>query len=139
MTLNKIDYAIISVIGLSIGIGIYILVTDDHIYEHAPSHAYGLMAFVGAYALLLGLLKFRDSMAKKGIMILAIVQFVAMNLDILTTENIPIFQVEGLQFDELLEHLYGSWYFDVLLIAQAVLIALSVASWRYERKVLLRH
>ena len=137
--MNIMESAIIGVLGLSIAIGIYILATDDHIYEHAPSHAYTLMAFVGADAVLLGLLKFHNNLARKGIMILAIVQFVAMNLDIFTTETIPFFQVEGLGFDELLEHLYGSWYFDLLLIAQAALIALSIVSMRYDAKVLLRH
>ncbi len=138
MVSNKISLAIVFLVGLSIGIGIYILATDDHIYEHAPSHAYGLMTFVAVYATLLGLLKFRNNMAKTGILIMATVQFVAMNLDILTTENIPIFHVRGLEFNELLEHLYGSWYFDLLLGVQAALIGLSVVSIRYETTPVIR-
>lgn len=137
MSLNKIDASLIVFICISIGLSVYILATDDHIYEHAPSHAYGLMVFIGVYSTLLGLWKFRANMAKKGILIMAIIQFVVMNLDIFTTESIPIFQVQGLEFEELLEHLYGSWYFNVLLGAQAVLIGLSLVNRQYAKRTVM--
>ena len=122
--------SVISLVLLSIGTSVYILATDDHIYEHAASHAYELMALTGIYAALLGAFKFSNNVARKGILITASVQFVLMNLDILTTQNVPVFHVQGMRFNELVEHLYGSWYFDVLLGSQALLVILGVINNR---------
>ena len=122
--------SVISLVLLSIGTSIYILTTDDHIYEHAPSHRYELMASTGIYAALLGAFKFSNNVARKGILITAAVQFVLMNLDILATQNVPVFHVQGMKFNELFKHLYGSWYFDVLLGSQALLVTLSVINNR---------
>ncbi len=119
---------LVSSVVATVALGLYILATDEHIWEDAPSHAYGLAAFTGVYAFLLGLLKFRTNIAMKGIFIMALIQFASMNLDMLTTENIPVFQVQGMEFDDLLEHLYGSWYFDVLLGFQALMIVIGVRS-----------
>ena len=122
--------SVIYLVLLSIGTSIYILTTDDHIYEDAPSHAYELMALTGIYAVLLGEFKFSNNVARKGILITAAVQFVLMNLDILATQNVPVFHVQGMKFNELFEHLYGSWYFDVLLGSQALLVILSIINNR---------
>ena len=133
--LRKNNTAIIIFVLLSIAISIYILATDDHIYEHALSHAYVLMVFAGVYATLLGLLRLHSTKVRMGICVVASIQLVAMNLDILTAGNIPIFQVHGLEFEELFEHIFGSWYFDVLFGAQAVLVGLCIRSRMYEAKI----
>lgn len=127
---RKMDMAAILLVSLSVATSVYILATDDHIYEHALSHAYWLIALAGIYSVLLALMKSHRSAAMKGILIVAIVQFAAMNLDILTTANIPVFHVEGLEFNELFQHLYGSWYFDMLMLAQATLIAIGIVFHR---------
>ncbi len=111
----------------SIIFGLYILAFDDHIWEHASSHAYCLAVVTGVYIALLALMQLRPKIAGKAIMVVAAIQFVAMNLDILTTQEMPVFQVQGLSSEELFEHLYGSWYFDALLGVQVLLIVL--ASW----------
>ena len=125
-----VTISVISLAVLSIGTSIYILTVDEHIYEHAPFHAYELMGLIGIYAVLLGVFRFRNNVARKGILITAAVQFVLMNLDILATQNVPVFRVQGMRFSELFEHLYGSWYFDVLLGSQALLVILSVINNR---------
>jgi len=126
--IKSIEIILTVFIVVSIGLGISILLTDEHIYEHAPSHAYGLMLFTGVYATILFLKKQNGKLAIRAVFFMSGIQALLMNLDMLTASNIPIFGVKGLSTEELYQHLYGSFYFDFLLVCQLLLFFLCLIS-----------
>ncbi len=126
--IKSIEIILTVFIVVSIGLGINILLTDEHIYEHAPSHAYTLMLFTGAYATILFLKKQNGNLAIRAVFFMSGTLALLMNLDILTASNIPIFGIKGLSVEELYQHLYGSFYFDFLLVCQLLIFFLCLIS-----------
>lgn len=94
--IKSIEIILTIFIVVSIGLGIIILLTDEHIYEHAPLHAYGLMLFTGVYGTILFLKKQNGKLAIRAVFFMSGIQALLMNLDMLTASNIPIFGVKGL-------------------------------------------
>lgn len=92
--------------------GAFLLATDDHLWEHAPDHAYALIGFVFIDALLLSLLRIRRQIGIRLVPIWGSIQAVIMLADVLTAQQF------GVSYFEFALDLYGNWAFDALLLAR---------------------
>jgi hypothetical protein len=118
-------------LAVSVLIGIYYLLFNDHLWITASSHAYALIGFVIADGIFLAFLTRNNTrIGFTGALAIASIQSVAMIIDIYSYQDIPFFSVTDSNFEDMLEHTYGTWSFDVLLAAQIWIVICSVMGLR---------
>ncbi|MDA4135144.1 MAG: hypothetical protein OK441_06210 [Thaumarchaeota archaeon] len=119
-TINTLAAAVLLVSAL---IGIYILLTDSILWQDAPTHADGLIAFV---ILDLGLvvgLWWKLKLATLGMTLLALIQFGAMGADVFVGQSMGT-TISTQTF--LQHHLLGDAAFLSLLGVQAVIVVVGI-------------
>jgi len=110
---------------VSAAIGGYILATDTILWQDAPMHADGLIAFVVLdLALILGL-RWKPRLATIGITLLALIQLGAMGADAFIGQSVGT-TISSQSF--LQKHLLGDAAFMFLLGVQALLIVIGIAA-----------
>lgn len=114
-------------LAVSVLIGIYYLIFNDHLWLTAQSHAYALIGFVIADCVFLALLVGnRTKIGFVGALAIASIQGGTMFVDLYSYQDIPFFQVNGSNFEDMMEHTYGTWSFDLLLATQVWIIAMGI-------------
>lgn len=96
----------------SAAFGSIILLTDEHLWEFAPGHAYALAGFVGIDLVLVGLMYTRVRLGLNAALAWGSIQAFVMLADLLTA---PEF---GMTLHEFAFDLLGNWAWDGLLLAQ---------------------
>ena|SRR5256884_7674235 len=110
-------------LGTSALVGIQILATDYWLWSAAPTHAYGLMAFVALdLALILGVWRV-TRLAMIGPLLTATFQFVAMLGDIIGGEPV------GLPAAVFRNYLLADTAYVSLLVTQGVIMAIAIGTW----------
>ncbi|MEM3085501.1 MAG: hypothetical protein QXN83_10340 [Nitrososphaerales archaeon] len=126
--------ALFTVIGLAVSvlIGTYYLLFNEHLWITAASHAYALIGFVLAdFVFISFLVGNKIKLGFVGAVVLAGVQAAVMIVDVYSYQDIPFFKVAGSNFEDMLEHTYGTWSFNVLLVSQFSIIITSVMGLRH--------
>ncbi len=120
MTKKTIAVRIALSLGLiaSAAVGTRILTTDRWLWASAPTHAYGLIAFVAIDMVLAMALFLRVKYASLGASTLAVVQFVAMAGDTLVGSP------SGASASAFQSYLLGNTYFTALLSIQPAIVGL---------------
>jgi hypothetical protein len=104
-------------------IGSYILLTDSILWQDAPTHADGLIAFVVLDLVLIVGLSWRPRLATIGLTLLALVQFGAMGADVFVGQSVGT----TMTTQSFLQHyLLGDVAFLSLLGVQAVLVVVGL-------------
>jgi hypothetical protein len=104
-------------------VGIQILATDYWLWATAPTHAYGLIAFVALdLALILGVLR-TTPLVIFGALLTATFQFVAMLGDIVAGEPV------GLSAAVFRNYLLADAAYIGLLVTQGLIMAIAIGSW----------
>ncbi len=98
----------------SIAFGAILLATDEHLWEHAPDHAYALVGFVAVDGILLLLLGLRPRTGAWLVPRWGALQVLVMVGDILTAP------ATGHTYAEFAAVLYGNWAFDALLATRVL-------------------
>ena len=115
---------------VSASFGIYLLVTDKSLWLLAVSHAYGLLGIVSLDLILSLVILVSNSnklfVPAAGWAVLTILLQIG---DIATA---PQYKMTPLYFAH---YLFGLWAYDGLLIAQAIIVYVGLASRQYERMV----
>jgi len=121
-------YTLLAMLGLSVSIliGIYYLIFNDHLWLTASSHAYALIGFVIIDGIFLSFVIRNKKVGFIGALAIASIQSVSMFVDVFSYQNIPLFAVADSNFEDILEHTYGTWSFDMLLATQLWIIAMSI-------------
>lgn len=110
-------------LGASALVGIQVLSTDYWLWSAAPTHAYGLMAFVALdFVLMLGVLRLAR-LAIFGALLTATIQLVAMVGDIISGEP------AGLPATVFRNYLLADTAYLGLLIAQGLIMAIAIGTW----------
>lgn len=110
-------------LGASAVVGVQILLTDYWLWSAAPTHAYGLMAFVALdSALMLGVWRV-TRLAIFGALLTATAQLVAMLGDIIAGEP------AGLPATVFRNYLLADTAYLGLLITQSLIMAIAIGSW----------
>jgi len=110
-------------LGTSALVGIQILATDYWLWSAAPTHAYGLMAFVALdLALILGVCRV-TRLAMIGPLLTATFQFVAMLGDIIGG------QPAGLPAAVFRNYLLANTAYVGLLVTQGLIMAIAIGTW----------
>src|SRR2546421_10541861 len=110
-------------LGTSALVGIQILATDYWLWSAAPTHAYGLMAFVALdLALILGVWRV-TRLAMIGPLLTAAFQFVAMLGDIIGGEPV------GLPAAVFRNYLLADTAYVSLLVTQGLIMAIAIGTW----------
>jgi len=109
---------------VSAAIGGYILATDSILWQDAPTHAYGLIAFVVIDLALIGGLWWKPRLATFGMTLLALIQLGAMGADAFVGQSVGT-TITTQSF--LQKHLLGDAAFMTLLAVQALLIVIGIA------------
>src|SRR5204863_6337224 len=110
-------------LGTSALVGIQILATDYWLWSAAPTHAYGLMAFVALdLALILGVWRVMR-LAMIGPLLTATFQFVAMLGDIIGGEPV------GLPAAVFRNYLLADTAYVSLLVTQGLIMAIAIGTW----------
>ena|SRR5947209_13738258 len=110
-------------LGTSALVGIQILATDYWLWSAAPTHAYGLMAFVALDgALILGVWRV-TRLAMIGPLLTAAFQFVAMLGDIIGGEP------AGLPAAVFRNYLLADTAYVSLLVTQGLIMAIAIGTW----------
>ena len=110
-------------LGTSGLIGIQILATDYWLWSAAPTHAYGLMAFVALdLALILGVWRV-TRLAMIGPLLTATFQFVAMLGDLIGGEP------AGLPAAVFRNYLLADTAYVSLLVTQGLIMAIAIGTW----------
>jgi len=110
-------------LGTSALVGIQILATDYWLWSAAPTHAYGLMAFVALdLALILGVWRV-TRLAMIGPLLTATFQFVAMLGDIIGGEPV------GLPAAVFRNYLLADTAYVSLLVTQGLIMAIAIGTW----------
>ena len=126
------DYrkALAVVTSLSAVIGTEILLVDSDLWEAAPSHAYGLIGFVGIDLAILGFLLSKKHTAFRIAMIWGLIQTGLMLGDILTAQS------SGYNtYGEFVNYLLSLWNWDLLLILQPITVALGFFGGNRQRSM----
>ena len=105
-------------------IGVEILITDKWLWIAEPTHAYGLVAFIGFGGVLAVGLWRKTRLAVLGAMLLAVVQFTAMISDMV------IGQPAGVPADVFRSYLLNDMWFLTLVIMQIIILALALRAAR---------
>ena len=114
-------------LGTSALVGIQILATDYWLWSAAPTHAYGLMAFVALdLALILGVWRV-TRLAMIGPLLTAAFQFVAMLGDIIGGEPV------GLPAAVFRNYLLADTAYVSLLVTQGLIMAIAIGTWALPR------
>jgi len=114
-------------LGTSALIGIQILATDYWLWSAAPTHAYGLMAFVALdLALILGVWRV-TRLAMIGPLLTATFQFVAMLGDLIGGEPV------GLPAAVFRNYLLADTAYVGLLVTQGLIVAIAIGTWALPR------
>ena|SRR5437773_7638630 len=110
-------------LGASALVGVRILATDYWLWSAAPTHAYGLMAFVALdFALILTVWRV-TRLSILGALLTATVQLVAMLGDIVAGEP------AGLPAAVFRSYLLADAAYLGLLISQCLIMAIAIGSW----------
>src|SRR5437667_12326508 len=110
-------------LGTSALVGIQILATDYWLWSAAPTHAYGLMAFVALdLALILGVWRV-TRLAMIGPLLAATFQFVAMIGDLIGGEP------AGLPAAVFRNYLLAYTAYVGLLVTQGLIMAIAIGTW----------
>ena len=120
----KIVHLVLSAaLGASALVGIQILATDYWLWSAAPTHAYGLTAFVGLdLALILAVWRV-TRLSILGALLTATVELVAMLGDIVAGEP------AGLPAAVFRSYLLSDTAYLGLLISQCLIMAIAIGSW----------
>ncbi|SRR6266487_5742377 len=120
----KIVYLVLSAtLGASALVGIQILATDFWLWSAAPTHAYGLTAFVGLDLALIFAVWRVTRLAIFGALLTATFQLVAMLGDIVGG------QPAGLPAAVFRSYLLSDTAYLGLLVSQCLIMAVAVGSW----------
>jgi hypothetical protein len=125
--LNKLQTAISGVLVVSAIVGAVILRTDAWLWAAAPSHAYGLVAFVVVDLGLAAAVWRATKLALLGSALLGAVQFTAMAGDVF------VGQPTGLSTSLWEQYLLGDAYFVALLCLQLAVVAVALLGLAYRR------
>jgi hypothetical protein len=124
-----LEAAVSAILAGSAVVGAAILMTDGYLWAAAPSHAYGLVAFVVLDLGLAALVWKKVRLALLGTAILGAIQFTFMVGDVL------VGQPTGLPSGLWEQYLLGDGYFVVLLIIQLVVVAGGLFGLAYGRSM----
>lgn len=119
--LKLLKLFIIAFLALSGTFGVVVLATDEHLWEHAPSHAHALITFVVIDAILLGLVQTRFKLGVNATLAWGSTQAIVMVTDIFTASEF------GMTLHDFAYDLLSNWAWDGLLIAQ---FSMAFLSWR---------
>jgi hypothetical protein len=122
--MKPVQIALTALLVVSALVGIEILSTDEWLWYVAPTHAYGLVAFVVLDCALAIVLWRKTRPAAIGAALFGAVQFVAMFGDIITGEP------AGVPMGLWRSYLLGDTAFTVLLAIQLVIVASAILAAR---------
>jgi len=132
--MKPIDMILSVVLLFSVVVGGYILATDSYLWSVAPTHAYGLAAFmVIGLALIVGQWRMSRT-AIIATVLLGLVQLGAMSGDVLF--GTLTFSSNGATAAAFSKYLLGDAAFVALLGVQVVLIAVGIVAFLMSRKTL---
>jgi hypothetical protein len=121
--LRTINTVAVAVLLISAAVGTYILATDSILWQDAPTHADGLIAFVILDLALVVGLWWKPKLATIGMTLLALIQFGAMGADVFVGQSVGT----TMATQSFLQHyLLGDAAFLSLLGVQAVLVVVGV-------------
>jgi hypothetical protein len=106
---------------LSAVLGAYIVATDSYLWAEAPTHAYGLVAFVAIDLVAVAAIYVVPRMSRIVALLLPLVQFTAMAGDLYMGLGSPGSVVQ----DTFRDYLLNDSVFLALLVLQAVLVGLA--------------
>jgi hypothetical protein len=118
-----------AILAVSAVVGAAILKTDGYLWAAAPSHAYGLAAFVFLDIGLIALVWIRVRLALLGTALLGAVQFTAMAGDVF------IGHPAGLPQGLWQQYLLADGYFVALLAIQLIVVAGALLGLAYRRSL----
>ena len=118
---------------VSAAIGAYILATDSYLWAQAPTHAYGLIAFVVLDLVLVAGLWWKPRLSAIGIALLALVQLGAMGADAFIGASTFGQTSSGAQ-SAFQQHLLNDAAFMTLLGIQVVLIIIGIVAFMMDRR-----
>ena len=122
--MNKIRIVLSAALAASGVVGARILTTDGWLWSAAPTHAYGLTAFVAIDILLIAALWRGTRLAEIGAASLSVVQMLAMAGDLLG------FSPVGVPSDVFRNYLLNNSSFMALLYIQPVIAGLAISARR---------
>jgi hypothetical protein len=125
--MKKILVATSGALSASAAMGVVILLTDGYLWAAAPSHAYGLVAFVIIDLGLAAAIWRATRPAMLGAALLGLVQFTAMTGDVFAG------QPAGLSLSLWEKYLLGDIYFVGLLLLQLVVVDMAFLGLVYRR------
>lgn len=113
-------------LSVSVLIGTYYLLFNEHLWLTASNHAYALIGFIITdCTFMLFLVRNKVKIGFIGALAVASIQSGVMFFDIFSYQDIPFFKVKDSNFEDMLEHTYGTWSFDLLLATQIWIIVMS--------------
>ena len=122
MGLRLVKTVLAALLLASAVVGAYISATDAYLWTEAPSHAYGLIAFVIVDVIAVGVLYARPRWGRMLALAMPAVEFVAMVGDLYMGLGSPGSEVQA----SFREYLLNDSAFMVLLVIQAVLVGLAL-------------
>ena len=122
--MNKIRIALSTALAASGLVGTQILTTDEWLWYAAPTHAYGLIAFVAIDVLLIAALWRGTRLAETGAVSLAVIQLLAMAGDLAG------FSPVGVSSGVFRNYLLSNSSFMALLYIQPVVAGLAIFARR---------